>query len=1057
MRRKSLIGLCIAVATIAFTPAAIRAADTPNDDAARKLLLKAGGLFSRQYYKQAADDYAAFVQQFPNHPQATAARFALGVCHYRTQDYPQAIADLTPVVRDLNFPQRDEALILIGHCNFALKQYDAAVAAFDDLLARHAKSPQAENAEITRAKALYLAATAAKPSDATKKFRAAGDAATDFLRRHQRSAEAPTASLLSGLCAKAVGDNGRAEQILSVLVRDHRDSPVALDALLDLGQAFEAEGKLDEAAERYRALAAAAPAARQPEANYSLGAVLYRQAKYEDAAKAFAAAIDGAPQGPFAAKARLQLGLSHLASKHIAEARKELQKFADAGGEDALAAGQGLAQCDIAAKNYAGAIVAIDKLLKQKPAAETRQQLEFDRAICFAELGRHEEAAKAFGDFVSAHAGKPRSEEAVYRQAYSVHQLGRYEQSHDLCAKVTSKDFAAAARELDAENLFLLGKFDEAAKAYAALLDATPADDPRRSRFALRLGQCAYSQRDYATAIKLLEPLAKDAKLAADPLLGRAAFIVGDALLQQEKYTEAADSFRSYVSAGRDRPDLPEAQYKLAFAQIRATAADSKEPPEGATRLLTAVAAGPESSPWVARAQFELGRLAYEAKPPRLEEAAAAFKQVMAFDRGNPPADIGAAALYFLGWLDFDRKEYKGAAATWADVRKRFEKSPVAEDAAFHRGVALREAGDAESALAAFAAYEQAYPQGKHLNRSKYLQAASLTALGRHADAKSLLQALSREKDVSDVVLYDLAWAQKQSDDDAGAMATYRRLIDEKPDSRLAVAAQAELAELLIRAGKSADAVPLLEKVTAIRDADPKVRALAMALLGTAHKDAGQSEKALAAFAAYAKEFPDDRYAADALLQAGETAASVRDFAQAQKTFAELIRRFPQHPQASLAQIKLAEAQADAGDFQQSLATHEAFLKDHPKDALAYRAHFGVGWAAENLRKFDAARAAYAKAISATNTETAARAQFQIGETYCDEGNFEKAVPALLAVADVYAYPKWSARALLEAGRASEHLKQPDRARQYYGDVIAKYKTQADEVKAAEERLQAMK
>jgi hypothetical protein len=40
------------------------------------------------------------------------------------------------------------------------------------------------------------------------------------------------------------------------------------------------------------------------------------------------------------------------------------------------------------------------------------------------------------------------------------------------------------------------------------------------------------------------------------------------------------------------------------------------------------------------------------------------------------------------------------------------------------------------------------------------------------------------------------------------------------------------------------------------------------------------------------------------------------------------------------------------------------------------------------------------------------------------EGKFEEAA-ALLAVEDVYAYPQWSARALLEAGGAFEQLKQP--------------------------------
>ena len=56
---------------------------------------------------------------------------------------------------------------------------------------------------------------------------------------------------------------------------------------------------------------------------------------------------------------------------------------------------------------------------------------------------------------------------------------------------------------------------------------------------------------------------------------------------------------------------------------------------------------------------------------------------------------------------------------------------------------------------------------------------------------------------------------------------------------------------------------------------------------------------------------------------------------------------------------------------------------------------------------------------------------------------------------DVYAYPKWSARALFEAGRAFEQLKQPDQAKRQYTTVTTKYKD-SPEARLAEERMKAM-
>ena len=70
----------------------------------------------------------------------------------------------------------------------------------------------------------------------------------------------------------------------------------------------------------------------------------------------------------------------------------------------------------------------------------------------------------------------------------------------------------------------------------------------------------------------------------------------------------------------------------------------------------------------------------------------------------------------------------------------------------------------------------------------------------------------------------------------------------------------------------------------------------------------------------------------------------------------------------------------------------------------------------ENQKKYEPARAAYEQVIAASNGETAAQAQFQIGETFLAEQKFEQAIAPFLAVEDVYAYPKWSARALLKRG-----------------------------------------
>ncbi len=289
-----------------------------------------------------------------------------------------------------------------------------------------------------------------------------------------------------------------------------------------------------------------------------------------------------------------------------------------------------------------------------------------------------------------------------------------------------------------------------------------------------------------------------------------------------------------------------------------------------------------------------------------------------------------------------------------------------------------------------------------------------------------------------------------------GAQETYKRLLKDHADSRFAPAARTELAELLYSEKNYDQAAPLLEAVTSDASADDKIKSSASYRLAWCYQKLNKPDKASAIFTEFAGKYPDDPQAPAALLQAGIAQADAGTLDIAEKNLSTLLSKYPDHKDAPIAMLKLGEVQAGQNNFDGSLKTNQAFIEKYPKDSFAYRANFGVGWALENQKKYDDARAAYQKVISASNGETAARAQFQTGETYLAQEKFEQAIPALLAVDDVYAYPKWSARALFEAGRAFEQLKQPEQARQQYTQLVNKYKD-APEAGLAQDRLKTIK
>ena len=1003
--------------------------------AAKKKLMAATGFLNRGMLRPALQEYREFLKAYPNHPQATIARYGQAICQYRLGQFDQAAKTLELVLKDPKFQQRDEALIVLGHCRLSTKDYRKALAALEELLKKYPTSKHAELAALDRALALYLLDRKAESLQACQ----------EYLKKYPTSQRRPRAQYYLALAQHALGQHARAAKVLTQLLKEVPNSPYQYDAMLLLGQCLEGQGKFKQAAEQYRQLIKKAPPDRQAEAVFSLGVVLYRSGEYAAAVKRLSTVLSRYGKSRYAAPARLQLGLAQLAAGKTAQARKTLSEVLKLDPSRALKAKYWLAQCDMAEGKHKAARTALAGLARLKPPPPNLPAILYDHAVCTMALGEHAQAAKEFAAFRAKYPKDERAADATYRQAFCLHELGKYAESLALCRRVrTGSTVARAAEELTAENLFLMGKYAEAQKAYTALArSAKTAGD--KLRYTFRLGQCAYFTGDNAKAIELLGALAADKKVLADPELREAVFLLGDALLQTGKHGEAAKALGQYLSAGGGQ-NL-EARFKLALAQLRSGQSAAAE------RTFAAVMnAGPTSSPWVLKATFEYGQLAYLNKQPA--KAAPALAKVLAAP--DAPAELAAPATYLLGWIDLDAGRYAQAAQRFGQVVAKFPKHALAAEAAFQQAVCLREAGKTAEALKLLQAYCKTYPTGKHLREARHLMASCLSKLGRHAEARKLLAELATEKaGAADTVLYELAWAQRGTKDAAAAIKTYRKLLTQYPKSKLVTAARAELAELLYQQKDYAAAADLLQKALADAKADPKVLAAASYRLGWCYARLDRQDKAAEAFASFLARYGKHELAPSAMYQAGLAYALAGKHRQAVQYFSRLLAAHPNHQLAEVAYLKLGEAHNAAGDFTRAAATFTTFLKKFPKSKFFYLAQFGMGWAMENLKKFDEARNWYGKVIEKHNGPTAARAQFQIGETYFAQGKLEQAVAELIKVDIVYNYPDWSARALCEAGRAYEALGRVEDAKKQYADCLKKYPKQPA-AKLAESRLKVL-
>ena len=89
-------------------------------------------------------------------------------------------------------------------------------------------------------------------------------------------------------------------------------------------------------------------------------------------------------------------------------------------------------------------------------------------------------------------------------------------------------------------------------------------------------------------------------------------------------------------------------------------------------------------------------------------------------------------------------------------------------------------------------------------------------------------------------------------------------------------------------------------------------------------------------------------------------------------------------------------------------------------------------------------------------TETAAMAQWLIGETYFHQKNFEAALGEYLKVDILYAYPAWQSLALIEAAKCHELLNDNKQAQDCYQRIIDRYGN-TPSVKEAKQRIEELK
>lgn len=526
------------------------------------------------------------------------------------------------------------------------------------------------------------------------------------------------------------------------------------------------------------------------------------------------------------------------------------------------------------------------------------------------------------------------------------------------------------------------------------------------------------------------------------------------ALQNGGKYDPAAEAWAKFLAEHPDSKLVPDAMFHRGECLYHG--GKKKEAAEQCAQLLARFpkdATAAEALYALGVAQEELGQHA---------EAAQSLDQ---FLQKHPTSPLAADATMRQAAILARNKKYAEAAIRYASVATQWPKSDLASKANLETAKCYYLAADYPTALDRATSFLTAYPKDDSAADAMSIAAESRLQLGQFSDAErlfdELLQKYPHHADASawkqrrGWAVYMQADAYKDPKDSDKVKAVLARLIADSPDSPLLDRAHFRLAELAYAAGKFDEAIAEYRQVV---DHWPKSPLVPNALygLGWALAQQDKTKESAEAFTRLAKEHPQSPLAAEALYDVGESAFKAGNYKKAAVAYHQAWQKAGKNELGEKAAHKLAWSFFRLNNYPSAQQTFHYEYVTWPNGPLAADAAFMEGESLLVQKKPVEALASYEKTIAASDGETAARAQFQIGRIRFDRKDYENAKKTFVKVASTYSFPRWQAEAMYEAGRCCEALGERDAAIRQYSELVQKF-PHSDKSPPAKQRIEELR
>ncbi len=1031
-------------------------AQTPKKkkDPASNLYFTANGLYNRKLYGLAAEEYEKFLAKYAAHPKAASAQFGLSLSYFGLKKYDKAEPLLAKLAANAEAPQRDRVYLHLGQSLLILK-----------------KIPQAETAFSAGLKL-------SKPGD-VQTLMQSGLLETQYQQEKWKEAVVTSALLANrndefGTLGKLRGAQAnfnlkqfkQVETALTALKPKVTKKHYGQEISFLLAEAKRELGDLKGAMAEYEIVASQAKGERVGEALFRLGFVRFQLKVYDKSAVDFGKYRTNYRTGPHYQQAGIYLGRAHLENKAFDDAELVLGNLSK---EPKAIAEVFLWQARVFQRQekYSEAVKVLGAASEKFVADPMTPELLFDLGNNLFGQEKYADAIKPFTRVITQHKTFEYVPDAMRLSSLCLHYEKKFNESNQLCAQYlaahANKPEAADMVFLQAENLFFLEDHAKAIPAYQKYITAN-AKHTQVKVAKLRIGQSYYQQEKWSDALKALAPLTELKNNSR--IFVEVDFLVADCHFRAEAWDQAITFFDEFATENPKEINADTALMKSGLASEKK--GDSKTAITTYEKL--AKGANYKKSVHLPHALVEIGRLQYDAKA--YSAARIALQKVI---QGHAASPMKVQADYYLGWVALGEKKPDEAAKQFGAVADNKPKHELAPDARLQQGMVLLSQRKSAEAQAAHQKFISNYPSDAKLDQATFYLGKAMAKQNQWDPALAQfakLAAMTKSK-LRDRALYESAWAEKMAGRPAKAMGHYVTLLTKFPQSELLEASTFELAELEFEAaekGAAAQYDAAIGRLTELvaKTKDPSLLSRAHYRLGWCHFNKEAFDLAVKSFETVLAGQPPKEIILPAAYQAGEARLKRKEFKEAMANYQKAFAADPSdetlHEQA---QLRLGESQGLTAAWPASEVTYAKFIASYPTHDFIRKAHLGLGWAQENQKKYELAITSYEKVTeSGEPDEDGARAQFQIGECYLAQDDYNNAIKGFIRVTISYGHKEWISKALLEMGhtldRQGDALKADGKteaadtakkqAQERYQEVLKKYPT-TDAATVAKARL----